>query len=505
MRLQPILVNSAPVSSPPQSVAERARFIRSQLPPGGLFADMDWRISPAPFVLDADLARELETLGRVLLQFYRAVNLLYRQSVAGKQPAWVADWLDRGKPKELIELQRSPALKNDLPRIIRPDLLLTDTGMSVTELDSVPGGIGLTAWLNQTYAALAGSEFRGSDCELAATDGAEASALSALRSRTTGSGGTQRAATEEGRTPHSAIMGGADGMLRGFASIFGAAPRVHIVVSEESSTYRPEMNWLADRLESSKFQVPSSKFEAFADGDGVYRFFELFDLPNVPNAGTIFQLTEQGRIGLTPPPKPIFEEKMLFALLWNRNLRSFWRRELGESFLNRLLHLAPYTWVVDPAPLPPQAVIPELGLTDWHQLKALSQRERDLILKVSGFSEKAWGARSVYLGSDLSHADWSAAIDAALASFEQTPCVLQRYHKPRIVETSWFDFTRQKLEPMSGRVRLCPYYFVSGQGDGLRATLGGVLATICPADKKIIHGMKDAILVPCATVTSSTP
>ena len=29
------------------------------------------------------------------------------------------------------------------------------------------------------------------------------------------------------------------------------------------------------------------------------------------------------------------------------------------------------------------------------------------------------------------------------------------------------------------------------------AELGGVLATICPADKKIIHGMKDAILAPC--------
>jgi hypothetical protein len=28
--------------------------------------------------------------------------------------------------------------------------------------------------------------------------------------------------------------------------------------------------------------------------------------------------------------------------------------------------------------------------------------------------------------------------------------------------------------------------------------LGGVLATICPADKKIIHGMTDAILAPCA-------
>jgi hypothetical protein len=28
--------------------------------------------------------------------------------------------------------------------------------------------------------------------------------------------------------------------------------------------------------------------------------------------------------------------------------------------------------------------------------------------------------------------------------------------------------------------------------------LAGILATICSADKKIIHGMKDAIMVPCA-------
>ena len=41
---------------------------------------MDWRISPAPFPLGEDLAKEIESLGRVLLQFYRAVNLLYRKS-----------------------------------------------------------------------------------------------------------------------------------------------------------------------------------------------------------------------------------------------------------------------------------------------------------------------------------------------------------------------------------------------------------------------------------------
>ena len=120
------------------SLADRARLIRAALPPGGLFAGHEWRISPAPFRLEPKLAKELESLGRVLLQFYRAINLLYRKSVEGKQPEWVARWLDAGKPPELIELQRSSAWKNDVPRVIRPDLLITEEGMSATELAAFP-------------------------------------------------------------------------------------------------------------------------------------------------------------------------------------------------------------------------------------------------------------------------------------------------------------------------------------------------------------------------------
>ena len=46
---------------------------------------------------------------------------------------------------------------------------------------------------------------------------------------------------------------------------------------------------------------------------------------------------------------------------------------------------------------------------------------------------------------------------------------------------------------MEGRVRLCPYYFVNDAG---KTAMGGCLAAIVPADKKKIHGMRDAILVP---------
>jgi hypothetical protein len=288
-------------------------------------------------------------------------------------------------------------------------------------------------------------------------------------------------------------------MIRGFESIFGDAKQVHIVVSEEAKTYRPEMEWLAKEVRSAKCEVRSSTFNDFADGDAVYRFFELFDLANVGSWKKILELAAAKKIRLTPPPKPVFEEKMLFALLWNRNLQNFWRQELGESFLARLKKIIPYTWLVDPAPLPPHAAVPEMNLTGWQQLKTLSQKERELILKISGFSEHAWGARGVYLGSDLSQADWSAAVDRAVSSFSTSPFVLQRYEKPRTVDASWFDFDRNEVTPMKGRVRLCPYYFVSGGGDAARPQLGGVLATINPADKKIIHGMTGAIMAPCST------
>ena len=448
------------------SPTEQANFIRDSIPAGGLFAGLEWKISPAPFPLGENLAQEIESLGRVLLQFYRAVNLLYRKSAEGKQPEWVARWLDLGKPRELIELQRAAAFKSDVPRVIRPDILLTENGFSITELDSVPGGIGLTAWLNQTYCQLPIANRQSEKLEI-----------------------------ENWKLK---MLGGADGMLRGFESIFGDAKQVNIVVSEEAATYRPEMEWLASQIGNSKFKIQNSKFEGFADGDAVYRFFELFDLANVANAKRIFELAAEKKIRLTPPPKPMFEEKMLFALLWNRNLQNFWRQELGEGFLARLKKVIPYTWLMDPTSLPPHAAIPELNLTDWAQLKTLSQKERDLILKVSGFSENAWGARGVFLGSDLSQADWSAAVDAALKNFESSPSVLQRFHKPSMVEASWFDFAKNEVVPMKGRARLCPYYFVSGEGDAARPALGGVLATIVPADKKIVHGMSDAILAPCS-------
>ena len=90
--------------------------------------------------------------------------------------------------------------------------------------------------------------------------------------------------------------------------------------------------------------------------------------------------------------------------------------------------------------------------------------------------------------------DWQATVDEALAAFPRNPHILQRFHKGRTFDQPYFDPETGAVRNLHGRVRLCPYYFLIGG----KAQLRGALATICPADKKLLHGMKDAILAPTA-------
>src|SRR5206468_11454377 len=75
------------------------------------------------------------------------------------------------------------------------------------------------------------------------------------------------------------------------------------------------------------------------------------------------------------------------------------------------------------------------------------------------------------------------------------PFILQKSLKGRLVRQPFFNPATQSMDILVGRVRLCPYYFVTSEKE---VRLGGALATIVPADKKIVHGMRDGIMVPTA-------
>ena len=434
--------------------------------------DDSWRIGCQPFVLSTQQAKFLEELGQHLLAFYTAVNRLYIESLKGTQPQWVHTYFDIGKPDDLLEFARMNRFKNQLPGVIRPDLIPTNSGMALTELDSVPGGIGLTGSLSRMYA-------------------------------------------QQGMS----VWPTSEGLIKIFSRMLKGALKdqpssLAIVVSDEADAYRAEMQWVASELSQEGWEaycvhprnIRFTEEGLFVEQEGtdrpvslIYRFFELFDLKNIPKGELILYSAKKGRVVVTPPYKPWMEEKLALALIHHPMLEPFWEKSLSSETMACLLSVIPPTWVLDPRPLPPTAVIPGLqyrdhAVSNWDWLGETTQKERQYVIKVSGFSELAWGSRGVSIGHDMSQQEWKNTLSQALESFHTVPSILQAFHKGKLVMVEYYEDPSGTEIKMEGRVRLSPYYFVV---DG-QAELGGVLATICPKDKKIIHGMRDAVMTPCA-------
>jgi len=424
-------------------------------------------VGEKPFALSAQQVERIEKLGPALLAFYRAANDLYLKS----EHDWARAYLDISKSEEVIRHSAMKYQRRAIPGIIRPDILITDDGLKITELDSVPGGFGHLDCLS------AGYESAGWD-----------------------------------------LVGSPRGIRDGFAAMLrdasgSADPICAIVVSEESADYRPEMAYIAGELRKiglAAYAVQPKEVTFTEDGlfiepegerlriDVVYRFFELFDLLNIPKSELVSYAARKKLVVVTPPYKHFLEEKMLLAMLHNGVLREYWLTALGKDHYSLLLDTIVPTWIIDNHPVPPHAEISGFRwrggpIRDWRAIASGTQKERELVLKPSGYSPLAWGARGVKVGHDMPEAEWARALDQALDGFNATPYVLQRFTDTALLRVSYFDGPCAELREMDARVRLCPYYFVTGD----EARLGGILATACPKNKKLIHGMVDAVITPC--------
>ncbi len=439
---------------------------------------LPWRISPEPFWLTPDQHNVLVRLGPAIHAFNRACNLLYHQSVKGLQLSFVHEYLDVGKSERAIELARLNRVKSHLPAVLRPDLIVTADGVRVAEFDSIPGGIGFTGQVSAAYADV------GYD-----------------------------------------LVGGAHGLVDGFYDAVvagvrteGHSPVVCIIVSDESESYRQEMAWLATTLRErgrpvhcrhpKELHIDDGGVVIDVDGERIrtdvaYRFFELFDLPNIPKAEFISYHAKKNAVRVTPPMKAFLEEKMWLALFHSPRLTAFWERELHRDTHELLKAVIPYTWILDSTPVPPHATIPDLRVggrpvCDWDDLLHLSKKERQLVIKPSGFAADAQQSKGVTIGHDVPEEEWQTALRSALQSFHTTPHVLQQFHKGARLPTRYYDFESDEIRSMHGRVLLRPYYYATGGHASEEVTLAGVHCLVCPADKKILHGMIDAVLVPAA-------
>ena len=257
--------------------------IKASLVQAGLFSDSSsdtgntWRISPEPYFLSQEETAFFHDLGPKLLQFYSALNRFYLDSAKGNFHPWLAEYLDAGKPQDLIDFGRMKRMRQALPGIIRPDVIPTENGFAVTELDSVPGGFGLTSSLMSLY-------------EDPAWEMAGAGIPSLFH----------QMVESVSKEP---------------------SPNVAIVVSDEAKDYLKEMQYLGSLLKEKGVYVVHPKDLSFREEglflmheekwlrvDVLYRFFELFDLKNIPKSELLLYAAKKGRVVTTPPYKPWLEE-----------------------------------------------------------------------------------------------------------------------------------------------------------------------------------------------------
>ncbi len=423
-----------------------------------------FRIAPRPFTVCDQTAARLQAIGPMLREFYHAANQLYHLSLRGESPPFIHRHLDAGKPDWLLRVAQAESLRDQIPMIIRPDLLFTEQGMRATELDSIPGSMGLLSFLELTYGQLGFPLL--------------------------------------GQTPTGQAW------LQSLNSLPGDDGLTVISISEECAGYRAETEWLAEQwraaVPSPPIAVLPEQLQLDAHGvrlDGrrvsrVYRFFELFDWENVRGAHALLHLAAVGKVTLTPPPKHYLEEKMWFAWLHHPGLREYWRGLLTDDVYLGLKELFPPTWLLT---LDEEAV-GSPPFSSWSQLQQSSRRRRPFVLKPSGYSSLAWGGHGFSRGKDYTTRQWSEQIETLLTEGQTTPYILQSYQHSQPREVNYYHADEDTIRRFTGKTRLCPYYFLlatdAGHSAEQEVLFSGALATTVPMSKPVIHGMTEAVMSP---------
>lgn len=179
--------------------------------------------------------------------------------------------------------------------------------------------------------------------------------------------------------------------------------------------------------------------------------------------GHLWQRHDPGAPQSLPPalsPPADANAPVWLALLRLRPLRQFWDRELRRSTVDSLLGLLPDAWVLDPAALPPGAVIPRLEITAWADLPRLRNSGRAFaIVAADGAGE------AVPLDEALPAEAWTAAIRWALDQFPAAPRVLVERdgHARPVPGTQIVGFYEKKADRTEGLGTMCLVPDAAGQ------------------------------------------
>lgn len=386
-------------------------------------------VSPEPLHLTFEEGKEINRIGKDVVDFMHAADELYRSE------GDVKELLDRGKPKIFLASQ--------LPRYLffRPDLIITRQGFSICEIETSPFGLALAELLNRAY--------RSEGFDTMVTDEVLRRFLVT-------------------NTPHEGT----------------------IIYSQNTSSYAGQLQFLAKELFSTgdrKWEAEQVDFALGRNSIPIYRGFYLYEyLNNLFVNNLIETVSAKGDSALIIPSlTPHMEEKALLALIWDRRWEPFLKRQLGIPALEHLKRVVPPTWIVGEE----RFFAPGLpgGVVSSEDLASLSKSRRNFVLKKSGFGSGSSWAEGVNFLQEKSAARAGKLLGAAKRDTSSL-YIIQEFRaaseRPLVYQKD-----SHTLAEMQARIRLTPYFSMVNGNEG---ELIAIKATGCE-DTNYIHASTGSI------------
>lgn len=392
-------------------------------------------VSPEPLYLSAQEGQEVLRIGRDVVDFMHATDELYRSE------ADVKELFDKGKPPSLRQAREARYL------FARPDLLMTEKGFSICEIETSPFGLALAELLNRAY-------------------------------RTAG---------------FDTLV--ADGILRKFF-VRNTPPQGTIVYSEKTSSYLGQLQFLAKELMSGgdrRWRVEQAYYAVGKNHLNIYRGFYQYEYVSDLFVNNLVQtLLEEPENSVIPSFTPHMEEKGLLSLIWDRRWEQFLTHQLGVATFQHLREVIPPTWIIGQeqffAPGLPQGVSSSEGLA------SLSKSKRKFVLKKSGFgSGSSWAEGVTFLQEKSSERVRTLLIAAVQDT--QSLYIVQEFRSSQERPMS-YDKDTDTIDHMQARIRLTPYFSMVAGDEG---RLIAIKATGCE-NTNYIHASTGSINTAVAVV-----
>ncbi|MBI1971761.1 MAG: hypothetical protein HYS53_00520 [Candidatus Aenigmarchaeota archaeon] len=307
---------------------------------GPLFGDFEtvpWLISPDWFEITKSQLEELQSIGSVLRKFLMTCDNLYYEDEDAR------NIVEQNKSDKTLHFQRRQ-MRGELPILVRPDMVITNDGFKIVELEVLVGGIGEVPAVKEAYLSIVPPS-----------------------------------------RPYNGSM--VNSFVRAMEQIPGDGRMDRTLLVTSFPTRFPELKIFSKLCRDRGYETLPMRLEDIygIDDDCAKLIWRLFDVDDIE------ELKHIPNIPISPPLKQFLQEKAWLGILHDPGYEDYWESNLGQDF-HLLKNSTAKTWILRKGYMPP---------TD--ELKNLPKSKRRYVTKLSD----SWGSRSFTYWPEKSGRQWN--------------------------------------------------------------------------------------------------